>query len=38
MQWLREEHDEALNDVNDNGTAENIEELEKLCQDIEDRM
>ena len=30
MQQLKEEHDEALNAANDNGTTENIEELDKL--------
>ena len=38
MQQLREEHDEALNASKDNGTAETIEELDKLCQTLEEKM
>ena len=38
MQRLREEHDEALNFSKDNGTTETIEELDKLCQTIENKM
>ena len=37
MQQLREEHDEALNATNDNGTTETIEELHKLRQTLEDK-
>ena len=35
MQWLREEHDKDLHTAKDNGTTENIEELDKLCQIME---
>ena len=37
MYQLREEHDEELNPAKDNGTTETIEELEKLCQLMEDK-
>ena len=36
MQRLIEEHDEALNAAKDKGTKENIEELEKLRQTLEE--
>ena len=36
MHQLKEEHDGALNDAKDNGTTENIEELEKLRQTLEE--
>ena len=32
MQLLREKHDEELNSTKDNGTTENIKELDKLRQ------
>ena len=35
MKRLIEEHNEALNDVKDNVTTENIEELDKLCHILE---
>ena len=38
MHRLREEHDEALNAANENGTTENIEELDKLSQTLEDKI
>ena len=37
IQWLREEHDGALNSSKGNGTTENIEELDKLRQILEDK-
>ena len=37
MNQLKEEHDGALNDAKDNGTTENIEELDKLRQNPEDK-
>ena len=38
MQQLREEHDEALNAAKHNGTTENIKELHRLSETIEDKM
>ena len=38
MQILREEHDGVLNAANKNGTAETIEELYRLSQNLEDKM
>ena len=38
MQRLREEHDKVMNYAKDNGTAETIEEIDKLSQNIEDKM
>ena len=38
MQWLREEHDEALNDAKDHGTTETIEFRDKLRQTLEDKI
>ena len=38
IQKLREEHNEALNAVKGNGTTETIEELDKLCQNLEEKM
>ena len=38
MQRLREERDEALNAAKDNGTTETIEELDKLSQNLEEKM
>ena len=37
MQRLKEEQDEALNDAKENGTIENIEEIDKLRQIMEDK-
>ena len=38
MQQLIEEDDEALSATNDNGKTENIEELDKLSQTLEDKI
>ena len=38
IQRLREEHKEALNSAKNNGTTETIEELDKLCQTIEEKI
>ena len=38
MQRMIEEHGEALNVAKDNGTTETIEEIEKLCQALEEKM
>ena len=38
MQQLREEHDKGLNDAKENGTTENIEELDKLCKTLEGKI
>ena len=38
MQWLREEHDEALNAAKYNGTTETIECRYKLSQTLEDKI
>ena len=37
IQWLREDHDKELNSAKDKGTTETIEELDKLCQIMEDK-
>ena len=37
-QQLREEHDKALNAAKENGTTETIEELDKLSQNLEDKI
>ena len=37
MQQLIEEHDEMMNYVQDNGTTDTIEELEKLRQILEEK-
>ena len=37
IQRLREKHDKELNAAKDNGTKENIEELDKLYQIMEDK-
>ena len=37
IQGLREEHDEALNAVKDNGATEFVEELDKLHQILEEK-
>ena len=37
MQLLREEHDESINAAKDICTTETIENLEKLCQNLEDK-
>ena len=37
IQWLREEHDKELNAAKENGTTETIEELDKLCNIMEDK-
>ena len=34
---MSEEHDKALNDTKENGTTENIEELDKLGQTLVDK-
>ena len=36
-QWLREEHNKSLNAAKEIGTSENIEELDKLRQVLEDK-
>ena len=38
MQWQREEHVEALNASKNNGTTKTIEELDKLHQNMEDKI
>ena len=37
IQLLIEDHDEAINSDKDNCTTENIEKLEKLRQNLEDK-
>ena len=37
IQGLREEHDKELNYAKDNGTTENIEDLNKFCHILEDK-
>ena len=34
---MREDHNKELNAAKDNGTTENIEELDKLCHIMEDK-
>ena len=38
IQWLREEHYKDLNAVNENGTIETIEEIDKLHQITEEKV
>ena len=38
MQQLKEEHEEALNATTVNGTKETIEELDKLCQPLKEKL